>query len=278
LVVGFDQNVTNKLVLPENLDRVDRMMRRVQAGEIEFVATQELIEEACAVVETKDPGRLREFGRVIGALTHGKHLNTSDWVVQTELTGNAEAFAPEKDRESLLGLLDGAASGGAAIAGAGGVARTARRKREDAVTRWKALNDLIRREVESASDAERKRLYAMTFEDVDRENWNKWGRSMGLRRAQEAGAADPEAVADRVMADPTSYPFTRRFMAVFSVLRWWWTVRQRRTHEGDQNDARQLVMFPVLDHFVTNDKAIRAMSLGMGDPEGMVVTFEEFFQ
>ena len=105
IVVAFDHNVTHALIEPGNQERILPVRLRGEAGEIEFYATQELVEEMSRVIETNDPGRLRLFGGVIGALTQGRHLATPEWVVQTELLGRAEPFASEVDRARLLGYL-----------------------------------------------------------------------------------------------------------------------------------------------------------------------------
>ncbi len=276
VVVGFDHNVTHALILPEHQGRILPVRRRAEAGEIEFVATQELIEEMSRVIETNDPGRLRLFGGVVGALTQGRHLATPEWVVQTELLGRAEPFASEEDRGRLFRYLYRAAEG-SPLGDVLEIAADARRKKDEAEQRWKAEAAAAKKNLAALSDEDRKKALGLSFEEFDAFEWARFGWETAEKYARKAGAENPREIADRVMADPGAFPYTRRFMAVKSLLKWWWTSQQRAPRDGDQGDARQLTLLSAMDHFVTSDKTLKKWSAALGDPIGKVVTFEEFF-
>jgi hypothetical protein len=139
-----------------------------------------------------------------------------------------------------------------------------------------------------------------TFEYADSKQWEALGRGRTLTFARSAldngrhpwlrdalraaerlrvpGVRSAEVIADDVMANPGSYPYTRRYARVLALLLWWYSTQDRAVRDGDHNDARQVTLLLALDHFATEDGGIGEWSNVLGDPPGTVLSADALLQ
>ena len=268
--IAFDNNVIDAMLLEENQARMQPILACVAAGLIEFYATQQLITESLRIIESpKRAWRLQDFGGVIGHLTDGRHLRTAEAVMMTELLGNADPVGPPEDRRLLRGLLGNIATGSPNLDNVRAITQDARAKQETATTRWKELQGSFRIHVKGLSPEDKKKILNVTFDEVQRRNWELWGRNFIERFAGDYSVPEPARVAGQVMLYPERFPYVRRYLRVFALLQWWWRGQNRRVHEGDHNDALQLFGIPAVDHFVTGTTRYQPGPRFSGIPPGV---------
>ena len=290
------------LIDPANAARFDRLMECVDTGAIAFYVTEELIGEAWRVTENPAKAHLLQpFARMILKLTEGRHIRDPELIVMSELIGEYAPFASDRERLRLRGHLMLVAGGHANIPDVRRIAREFRLRNEDANPRWRKMVEDGREKIRAASEVDREAFLATPFPEVDRRQWEAQGRITAFRYAREAlstaqpiwkrwtwrvlgalhlpGSKTPKSVADDVMAHPDRYQFTRRFVRMLAIMLWTWLARREAkkepVHTGDHNDARQVTIFPAIDYFVSNDRAVRVSSGLHGDDPGKVLSIDE---
>lgn len=274
--VTFDNSVIDSLLEPQNRGRLEAIRACVKRGAVKIYATQELIEEIVRIIESPTRARrLKSYGMLLRDLTEGRLINTPEWIVQTELRGRAEPFANQKDRRGMRAFFARLAAGKLDIPPVRTIAQDAKKRQAAATARWKDLRTEMLDKYNAASSQQRSEVRNASYEVIRQGYWDKHARNYAVRAAREAGIASPEGTADRLLANPSSFPFLCRFVNVLALLLYLYRGQGEAVDPGDQSDARQLTVVLAVDLFVTNDARLRKRAAVIGDA-AKVLTAGEF--
>src|SRR5258706_11163109 len=103
--IAFDTNVIDRMLLPENQERMRPILACVESGAVEFYATQELVYEAAGIFGTPRAHEIPLRGQVLGCLVHDRLLRPCEGMIAAALVRDTDPCPEANDRRNFPRLL-----------------------------------------------------------------------------------------------------------------------------------------------------------------------------